>query len=465
MADILVIDDDPSICEAMGNLVRRLGHSVTFSPNLTEGSKKVLSQPFDIVFLDVRLPDGNGLEFLPDIQASPSIPEVIIMTGYGDPDGAELSMRHGAWDYIQKPSTPDAIIFSLNRALQYRSEKKTSDPLVNLKRDGIIGSSPKMVACLKIVAQVAASNANVLITGETGTGKEVFARAIHQNSTRSEKAFVVVDCASLPENLVESILFGHVKGAYTGADRPQEGLVLQADGGTLFLDEVGELSPSIQKSFLRVLQEREFRPIGGKQEIKSDFRLIAASNRNLDGMVQQGDFRGDLLFRLKSCTIEIPPLREHPEDIRELVEFYMEDLCRRHNTPRKEISRELLDLFQTHRWEGNVRELIHTLETALINSRYEATLFQKHLPSQMRGQVARCLVTQKEEPILQNEVPLPEIFPKIQEFREKAIADAEEKYLIQLKEHTQGNMKEAIRLSGLSRSRLYSLLKKHHLSI
>ncbi len=464
MADILIIDDDPAICEAMGNLVRRMGHSVTFAANLTEGSNLAVSKHFDVVFLDVRLPDGNGLDFLPKIQASPSMPEVIIMTGYGDPDGAELSMRHGAWDYIQKPSTPDAIVFSLTRALQYRAEKKTCEPLANLKRDGIVGNSSKMVTCLQIVAQVAASNANVLITGETGTGKEVFARVIHRNSARVEKPFVVVDCASLPENLVESILFGHVKGAYTGADRPQEGLFLQADRGTLFLDEVGELPASIQKSFLRVLQEKEFRPVGGKQEIKSDFRLIAASNRNLDEMVRQGIFREDLLFRLRSCTIEIPPLRDRPEDIGDLVEFYMEDLCRRHAIPRKEISRELLDLFQTHRWEGNVRELIHTLETALINSRYEATLFPKHLPSQMRAQVARSLIVQK-EPIAQNTPPPPESFPTIQQFREKAIADAEEKYLIQLVSRTEGNIREAIRLSGLSRSRLYSLLKKRHVSV
>jgi len=192
-----------------------------------------------------------------------------------------------------------------------------------------------MEACLDLVAQASVSDANVLITGDTGTGKELFAWAIHKNSRRAEKNFVVVDCAALPETLVESILFGHEKGAYTGADKSREGLIIQADGGTLFLDEVAELSPSIQSSFLRVLQERRFRPIGRKEEITSNFRLIAASNRNLDELVKRGEFREDLLFRLQAFTLEIPALRDRREDIKDLVRYYVPKLCEDYGIPEK----------------------------------------------------------------------------------------------------------------------------------
>jgi two-component system NtrC family response regulator len=463
MANILIIDDDKLICETIANVVRRMGHQVTSSFTLQEGLEKVSSELIDVVFLDVRLPDGNGLEVLPRIQAVPSLPEVIIMTGFGDPDGAELAIRHGAWDYIQKPSTVDAMTLPLIRALQYREEKKASQKTWILKREGIIGNSPKIRTCLDLLAQVATSEANVLITGETGTGKELFAVAIHKNSGRGNKNFVVVDCAALPENLVESILFGHEKGAYTGADRSQDGLILQADGGTLFLDEVGELPLSIQKSFLRALQEKKFRPVGGKEEIQSDFRLIAASNRNLDDRVQQGKFREDLLFRLRSFSIDLPPLRERTEDIKDLTIYYTEILCKRYGIEPKQFSPEFFDVLTSYAWPGNIRELTNALERALVNGRYERVLFPKHLPIHIRAQIARSSVSEKETAEIKI-TSSSKIFPRIQELRERAIAEMEEKYLRDLISFTKGNIKEACQISGLSRSRLYLLLRKYNLS-
>jgi two-component system NtrC family response regulator len=460
MATILIIDDDAAIGETIVNIVRRMGHEALHALNLQQGVETTYSQAVDVVFLDVKLPDGNGLEMLPRVQAAPSLPEVIIMTGFGDPDGAELAIRHGAWDYIQKPSTVEAMTLSLTRALQYREEKKASKSSQTLRREGIVGNSTRIKTCLDLLAHVANSDANVLVTGETGTGKELFAQAIHDNSSRARKNFVVVDCAALPENLVESILFGHEKGAYTSADKAREGLILQADGGTLFLDEVGELPLAVQRSFLRVLHERRFRSVGGKQEIASDFRLIAASNRDLDDMVRRDLFREDLLFRLRSFTIELPPLRERTEDIPDLITYYEAKLCERYGIEPKELSPDFYDTLATYSWPGNVRELIHSLERALINGRYERVLFPKHLPTYIRAQIARSSVNEKGMPEVR-EADAPRAFPTIQEVRDRAIAEVEKKYLMDLIALTRGDIKEACRLSGLSRSRLYLLLKKH----
>ncbi len=463
MPTVLIIDDDKSVCETMINLVRRMGHDAVYELTLEKGVERAHSQNIDVVFLDVKLPDGNGLEMLPKIQSGPSLPEVIIMTGFGDPDGAELAIRHGAWDYLQKPSTIDAVTLSLVRSLRYREEKKAAKAAVTLKREGIIGNSPKLKTCLDLLGHVAGSDANVFLTGETGTGKELFAWAIHDNSPRERKNFVVVDCAALPENLVESILFGHEKGAYTGADKAREGLILQADGGTLFLDEVGELPLMIQKSFLRVLHERRFRPVGGKEEIASDFRLIAASNRNLDEMVRKELFREDLLFRLRSFTIDLPPLRERMEDIPDLVAHYASTLCERYRIDPKEFSPDFYDALLSYSWPGNVRELIHAVERALVNGRYENILFAKHLPTHIRAQIARSTVRENEPGEVQPK-QAPRVLPPIQEVRDRAIADVEKKYLRDLITSTRGDIKEACQLSGLSRSRLYLLLKKYNIA-
>jgi two-component system NtrC family response regulator len=296
VADVLIIDDDPKINGILSRIVHSMGHETEQALTLHDGLQSVRKNDFDVVFLDLTLPDGNGLRILPDILATPSSPEVIIVTGTGDQRGAEVAFKHGAWAYVQKPFLIEDVALPFTRALQYREEKRAGEKPKVLIRDGIIGYSPAILASFDAVAQAAVTDASVLITGETGTGKELFARAIHNNSRRTDGSFVVVDCTALPEHLVESTLFGHEKGAFTGANRSSIGLVRQADGGTLFLDEIGELPLSIQKSFLRVLQEHRFRPIGGQKEITSHFRLVAATNRDLDAMVEAGQFRHDLLF-------------------------------------------------------------------------------------------------------------------------------------------------------------------------
>jgi two-component system NtrC family response regulator len=463
MANVLIVDDDKLISDWIANVVTRLGHHPVSTHLLREGLKKVQSEPFDIVFLDVQMPDGSGLEIIPKIKAARSSPEIIVITGLGDPDEAELAIQTGAWDYLEKPASFEAIKLPVLRALEYRAERKPGKPSIVLKRNGIIGESQKIISCLELLAQAAGSNVNVLITGETGTGKELFAKAVHYNSSRAKRNFVVVDCTALPETLVESVLFGHARGAFTGADRSEEGLIKQADGGTLFLDEIGELPFLIQKRFLRVIQEHRFRPVGGRQEIESDFRLVAATNQNLESMVRQGRFREDLFFRLRTLIIELPPLRELFEDIKKLTVFYMKDLCERFGIVPKGASPEFWNIVTEYKWPGNVRELIQALEKALLSAKDEPMLFPKHLPTYIRIQVARNSFPKNPasqgKPEIRSSVP--KVPPKLKEIRKGAVSEAEQQYLKDLISFVDGDNNKACRISGLSRSRFYTLLKKY----
>jgi two-component system NtrC family response regulator len=461
MSNVLIIDDDKGMCYTLAGMVKYMGHEADCAHTLKDGRDKVFSGSFDVVFLDVMMPDGSGLEVLPVIRKAPSSPEVIIITAVGDPDGAELAVKSGAWDYIEKPYSIKEMTLPFIRALQYR-EEKAKKKAVALKKGGIIGSGPGMKECLDLLAQAANSEANVLLTGETGTGKELFARAIHENSLRRDKNFVVVDCTTLPETLVESVLFGHEKGAFTGADRTQDGLIKQADGGTLFLDEVGELPLTIQKGFLRALQERRFRAVGAKQETMSEFRLVAATHRDLDEMVRRGEFRKDLLFRLRSFTLHLPPLKDRKEDIKALSMHHVARLSEQYETGTKGFSPEFFHALEAYTWPGNVRELFNALERALASAQDEPTLFPYHLPLDIRVQITRNSVdsgkSEMHEPLLRSDFS--ERLPTFKDFRE----DGEKRYLQALIGSTKSDIKAACRISGLSRSRLYALLKKNQIT-
>jgi len=467
MARILIVDDDEAMCQSLSFVGKRSGHDTVCENTLGSGLQRAASEPFDVVFLDVRMPDGNGLEMLPRLAQTPSRPEIIIMTGYGDPLGAELAINSGAWDYIEKGSSVKDITLSLVRALEYRKQK-TSLPgqaaVVALKRENIIGNSPKLTACLDLVARAAGSEAGVLILGETGSGKELFARAVHQNSKRADKQFVVADCASLPETLVESVLFGHEKGAFTGAERASEGLFGEANGGTLFLDEVGELPLGVQKAFLRVLQERRFRPVGSHREVESDFRLVAATNRNLEQMVKAGQFRSDLLFRLSSFVIELPPLRERKDDIKELARYYMDKFCECNGLSPKGSCPEFMETLVAYDWPGNIREFINTIERTVIAAREAPVLFAQHLPTPIRIKVAQRGVGHRATAQPPQRAAAPIELPKLSDFREGIYAQAEKQYLQDLMALANNDISAACGLSGLSQSRLYALLKSHELS-
>lgn len=466
MANILIIDDDKTVNEVFAEIAQELGHKTSTATTLKKGLEKAIKGDFDIVVLDVRLPDGDGIQALPDIQGVKTTPEVIIITGYGDPDGAELAIKNGAWDYILKPSSIENISLTLTRALDYRSEKQSKRFPVVLKREGIIGNSSKMNGVFERIAQAAGNRANVLITGETGTGKELFARAIHENSPVSSKRFVVVDCAVLPESLVESTLFGHEKGAFTGADRAREGLIKQADGGTLFLDEVGELPLSSQKAFLRIIQEHKFRPVGGRKEIEVEFRLVAATNRNLEDMADNGQFRKDLFYRLRSFTIDSPSLRSRLEDIKDLVVYYSNRLCEAYEAETKGFSPEFIEALALYEWPGNIRELINTLEETLSNAKEEPVLYPYHLPINIRAKIKRDFVntssTKKDsvnpvDPLADKD----ETIMKMKDFKDMM----ESRYLKKLISVSGGSKKDACSISGLSRTRLFELLKKYNIDI
>jgi two-component system NtrC family response regulator len=464
MSTILIIDDDKSMSAALMQTITALGHAVSCAYTLADGLRKSVEANPDIVFLDVYLPDGDGLAALGAVRSAPSQPEVIIFTGEGDPDSAETAIRSGAWDYLQKPATVSSLALLLRRALDYRSEKRSRRPAAVLRRGGLVGDSARMRESLDLLAQAAATDSAVLLTGETGAGKELFAAAIHDNSARAAGNFVVVDCTALPETLVESLLFGHEKGAFTGADRPAEGLIRQADGGTLFLDEAGELPLLVQKAFLRVLQEHRFRPLGGSDEVTSDFRLIAATNRDLDRMVQQGAFREDLLFRLRSFHLEVPPLRERRDDIRPLVTYHLDRLCRRRGGATKGISPEFVEALERYDWPGNVRELVQTIEQAIAASHDEPVLHPHHLPLSVRVHAVRSSIRAPHYAAGSGEAlatASDATFPKFRSYRSRAVDAAEHQYLTDVMDRAGRNLENACALSGLSRPRLYALLAKH----
>lgn len=466
MAKVLIIDDDSRLNQTMVRIMGKLHLEADSALTLEQGRELLHDGEYELVFLDVRLPDGNGLDALPDVLSAPSKPEVVILTGKGDPDGAELAIQAGAWDYLLKPSSVKQTMLCVERALKYRAQKQAATPIGNIDLGNLVGISPKMEACYEQLALAARSDSNVLITGETGTGKELFAQTIHKNSGRKTYEFVPVDCASLNKGLVESVLFGHKRGAFTGAERDRVGLVKVANRGTLFLDEVGDMDLGIQKTFLRVLQERTFRPVGDTKESSSNFRLVAATNRDLDLDVERSEFRKDLLYRLKTIHIQLPPLREREGDIKLLALFRVNQLARQYDR-KMTLAPETLEALTSYQWPGNVRELFAAVETAFFHADGSSQIIPRHLPSIMRIAATRAQVAKADIEVETGaeSIPAPSATPGMKAVEEGVSlkgfkVDMEKHYLEELWSFAGGDIKRMVSISGCSQSHLYTLLKK-----
>jgi len=465
MADIIIIDGDTHFT---AQLVKDLSHHnlpAAHCDSLAKAMAMLHTGNYKAVLLGDDLPDGDSFDYLSTIQEIPSFPEVIVISRSRDPDVAEQFIQNGAWNYITKPPNMQRLLVLINRVMDYHVERLSARFPVSLRREGIIGNSRLLLSCLDNVAQASITEGNVLIIGETGTGKDLFARAIHKNSARDKKPFVVVDCAALPDTLAENLLFGHERGAYTSADSHSIGLIKQADGGTLFLDEVGELPISMQKVFLRVLEGRSFRPVGGIKEITSDFRLLAATNRNLEVMVNNEEFRLDLFYRLLGTRIQLPPLRAISEDINELVCNFIRRHCQRFKMESRGFSSDFLDALMHYEWPGNIRELINTIEQALSRAGRETILYPRHLPKTIRSRVARrALEKTAPAPTPQkNTVADATNFPDLKTYRNQQTTEIVERYLRNLMEITHGNIKQSCQISGLSRARFYALTKQYNI--
>ena len=512
MASLLIVDDDLIFCEALGSTLEERGHRVLVAHTLGRARELLKKRPVSVVFLDVFLPDGNGIDLMADLALLPETPETIVITAQGNPDGAETAITAGAWDYVQKPAHMGEIALMAERAIQAHERKRRLPELA--VGSGIVGTSRPMRQALLQMVEAAQSDSPVLITGETGTGKELLARGIHKNSRRALGPFVVVDCGAIAPNLLESELFGNVRGAFTGAVHSRHGLVMLANQGTLFLDEVGELALDQQRAFLRLLQERSFRPIGGNEEVQSDFRVVAATNRNLAEMAAGGTFRSDLLFRLQGMAIQVPPLRIRNEDIISLAQYACARAIAQYGMRSKTLSQEALEALASYAWPGNVRELLHTVEAAVLAAGEQALVLPQHLPVHLRAHAVRSRVDKrgsqawpgalKTEPGKPTKEKGPEIDPGPQnirpdaggdripqnpaeiqgealpgfmrepgqagetttpvtwrEFQETALHEQKRRYLLALLQWAGGSVPAAAGAAGLSRQRLYILLREH----
>src|SRR6187401_1792153 len=371
MGRILIADDHDSLRRGLAQALSEGRHDVEEAPNGNAAIERLHESAFDVIVSDLRMGGSTGLEVLKTAKSLQPNCAVILMTAFGSISTAVEAMRAGAFDYVQKPFEIEEMEVKIAKALEMRQMQHQIDYLRHAQGDiyefdRIIGSSGALEKVLEVVRKVAKSNTTVLVRGETGTGKELIAGAIHHNSHRAARNFIKVNCAALQENLLESELFGHEKGAFTGADKQRIGRFEQADGGTLFLDEIGDMSPNTQAKILRVLQENEFERLGGTRTIKVDVRLIAATNRDLSAMVETGGFREDLYYRLNVVQIEMPPLRERKDDIHELANFFIRRFSGELKKKIQGVEGDALKLLMRYHWPGNIRELENAIERAML---------------------------------------------------------------------------------------------------
>lgn len=456
---ILVVDDEMIVCESCKRILEEEGYEVETALSGKEAFDQMKAAPFDIVITDLKMPGIDGMEVLKTIRKEYPDTFVIMITGFSTVETAVEAMKLGAFDYIPKPFTPDEVTIVVKRAVEKKSLMAENIYLRQELQEkygfhNIVGKSKKMQEIYRIIAKVAMTDSTVLIYGQSGTGKELIARAIHFNSSRREKQFVPVDCAVLSENLLESELFGHIRGSFTGAVTTKPGLFEVADGGTVFLDEIGNISLSIQAKLLRVLQEREFTPVGGTKAKKVDIRLIAATNKDLEKMIKEETFREDLFYRLNIVPIYLPPLRERQEDIPVLATHFLKKYAEEMGKTIKGFSPEAMEKLMRHPWPGNVRELENVIERTVVMIDDDMVRVE-HL----------ILPGQQNKEVLENHVPLTseELKEIKKQVREKAVEEIERAFVLNALERHQWNVTRAAEEVGMLRPNFQALMRKYNI--
>src|SRR3972149_875574 len=443
---ILLVDDDEDIRTIIKDRLEKLGYHVMTAGNGQEALRAIDSHEPDVLILDLQMPIMDGMEVIRRLKDNPQLP-IIVLTAFGTIENAVAAMKAGAFDFVTKPFTPDHLDIVIKKALDYRALRRNNLYLqgeIDASFPGIIGESQKIREAMEMAQKVAVTSSTVLLLGESGTGKEMFARYIHRKSERSKKPFVVINSVALRDELFESELFGHEKGAFTGAYALKRGKLEIADGGTVFFDEIGDLKPELQAKLLRVLQEHEFERVGGNRTIRVDIRTIAATNQNLYKKVQEGEFRDDLFYRLNVVAIQLPLLRERKEDIPTLARFFLTDACREMKRPDMEFSPEAMNHLMGYHWPGNIRELKNLIERAVV------------------------LADGKE--INPNDLPLPPFnrnkqeSSAIQSYHE-SVRQYQKEIIRRAMEQAGGNQSRAANLLNLQRTYLSRLIRKLNITI
>jgi len=449
-AKILVVDDEENIRKSLKMILEYEGYSFLEAADGEEALNRLEETVgLDLVLLDVKLPGKDGLEVLEELKKKPYAPEVIMVSGHGTIKTAVDATKLGAFDFLEKPLHRERVLLSIRNALNQNKLLKECQDLRTKaeKRYELVGNHPSMKNLWKEILKTAPTNATVLVYGESGTGKELIARAIHKNSLRAKERFIQVNCAAIPEELIESELFGHVKGAFTGATEKKAGKFEQADGGTIFLDEIGDMSLKTQSKVLRVLEEGEIQKVGSSMINKVDVRVIAATNKDLKEEKKEGRFREDLFFRLNVIPLYSPPLREKKEDIPLLVEYFSKIYAEENNFKQKEFSKEAIEAIKKYHWKGNVRELKNVVERLLIMTEADR-IEMKDLPEQIRGEV-------------QTYLPDVKGIKTLKEFREQAEKD----FIISKLKENDWNISQTAREIDTPRSNLYKKLEHFGIKI
>ena len=462
MHRILIIDDEESVRDVLQSFLKLKGFEITTASDGKEGLNILQQEKFSVILTDLMMPDITGLDILKKAKEINLNTPIILITAYGTIQSAVEAMKLGAFDYVTKPFSLDELLIIINRAIDfYRLQKENTMLKTQLKKKykfkGLIGDSPQMQKLYALIDKVADTDSTILITGESGTGKEVIAKTIHYNSSRANNPFVPINCAAIPKDLLESEMFGHEKGAFTGATNTRIGRFELANKGTIFLDEIGELDPSLQAKLLRVLQEREFERVGGVKTIKVDVRVLAATNRDLEKAVREGKFREDLFYRLNVIHIHIPPLRKRIEDIPLLIDHFVHEICKKKGRNPLKISKEAMEYLLAYRWPGNVRELENLIERLSILVTDDVVsvsdLPERFFKKCIHDDIESSLCSQDQRPPI---IKIPQDGMNLN----KIVDEIERDLILQALEKTAWIKSKAANLLGLNRTTLIEKMKK-----